>query len=56
VILAGATAFVAIESEILVRATETLVERFGLSQLFRGLVVIPLIALYALVALAVWFI
>ena len=42
-ILAGATAFVAIESEILVRATETLVERFGLSQLFLGLIVIPLI-------------
>jgi len=42
-ILAGATAFVAIESEMLVRATETLVERFGLSQLFLGLIVIPLI-------------
>src|SRR4029077_15392946 len=37
------SAFVALESELLVRATETLVERFGLSQLFLGLIVIPLI-------------
>jgi Ca2+:H+ antiporter len=42
-ILAVATAFVALESELLVRATETLVQRIGLSELFLGLIVIPLI-------------
>lgn len=42
-ILGGATAFVALESELLVRATETLVQRIGLSELFLGLIVIPLI-------------
>ena len=42
-ILGVATAFVALESELLVRATETLVQRIGLSELFLGLIVIPLI-------------
>ncbi len=42
-ILSGATAFVALESELFVRATETLVQRIGLSGLFLGLIVIPLI-------------
>lgn len=42
-ILGGATAFVALESELLVRATEMLVQRIGLSELFLGLIVIPLI-------------
>src|SRR5437667_199429 len=42
-ILCGATALVAIESEILVHATQPVVARFGLSELFLGLIVIPLI-------------
>lgn len=42
-VLGVATAFVALESELLVRATETLVQRIGLSELFLGLIVIPLI-------------
>jgi len=42
-ILCGATALVAIESEILVHATQAVVARFGLSELFLGLIVIPLI-------------
>src|SRR5204863_358441 len=36
-------AIVAIESEILVHATQPVVARFGLSELFLGLIVIPLI-------------
>ena len=42
-ILAAATALVAVESELLVHATEAVVTRFGLSQLFLGLIVIPLV-------------
>ncbi len=42
-ILAGATALVAVESELLVHATESLVQRVGLSELFLGLIVIPII-------------
>src|SRR5256886_5819147 len=42
-ILCGATALVAIESEILVHATQAIVARFGLSEPFLGLIVIPLI-------------
>src|SRR5256884_72259 len=42
-ILGGATALVAIESEILVHSTQAVVARFGLSELFLGLIVIPLI-------------
>ncbi len=42
-ILAVATALVALESELLVGATETLVRELGLSELFLGLVVIPLV-------------
>src|SRR5207244_13464023 len=42
-ILCGATALVAIESEILVHSTQAVVARFGLSELFLGLIVIPLI-------------
>src|SRR5207248_734898 len=38
-ILCGATALVAIESEILVHATQAVVARFGLSELFLGLIV-----------------
>src|SRR5881397_1277826 len=41
--LGGATLLVALESEILVHATEALVTRLGLSELFLGLIVIPLI-------------
>jgi Ca2+:H+ antiporter len=42
-ILVVATALVAVESEILVRATEEVVRRFGISELFLGLIVIPII-------------
>ena len=42
-VLAIATVGVAIESEILVHATEAVTQSFGLSQLFLGLIVIPLI-------------
>jgi Ca2+:H+ antiporter len=42
-ILCGAAALVAVESEILVHATEAVVARVGLSELFLGLVVIPLV-------------
>ncbi len=42
-ILAAATALVAVESELLVHATEPVVTRFGLSELFLGLIVIPLV-------------
>ena len=42
-ILVGATVFVAIESEILVHATEAVVRGSGLSELFLGLIVIPII-------------
>src|SRR5207245_10737799 len=42
-ILCGATALVAIESEILVHSAQAVVARFGLSELFLGLIVIPLI-------------
>lgn len=41
--LAVATVLVAIQSEILVHATEQVVARFGLSEVFLGLIVIPLI-------------
>lgn len=41
--LAVATVLVAVQSEILVRATEDVVARFGLSEVFLGLIVIPLI-------------
>jgi Ca2+:H+ antiporter len=43
VILLVATAFVALESEILVHATEAVVAGFGLSEVFLGLIVIPII-------------
>jgi Ca2+:H+ antiporter len=42
-VLSGATALVAVESELLVHATEAVVARFGVSELFLGLIVIPLI-------------
>jgi len=42
-ILCGATALVAVESEILVHATEAVAARFGLSELFLGLIVIPIV-------------
>ncbi len=42
-ILSGATALVALESEILVAATEQVTETLHLSQLFLGLIVIPFI-------------
>jgi Ca2+:H+ antiporter len=42
-VLAGATVLVAVQSEILVHATEGVVARFGLSEMFLGLIVIPLI-------------
>src|SRR5205807_3370809 len=42
-VLGGATVLVALESELLVHATEAVVARVGLSQLFLGLIVIPLI-------------
>ncbi|OLD95266.1 MAG: calcium/proton exchanger [Gemmatimonadetes bacterium] len=42
-VLCVATALVALESELLVHATEAVVARVGLSQLFLGLIVIPLI-------------
>src|SRR5205823_14886536 len=42
-VLCAATALVALESEILVHATEAVVTRVGLSELFLGLIVIPLI-------------
>jgi Ca2+:H+ antiporter len=42
-VLGGATALVAVESDILVHATQAVVARFGLSELFLGLIVIPLI-------------
>ena len=42
-ILAGATVLVAVQSEILVHATEQVVAQFGLSEVFLGLIVIPLI-------------
>jgi Ca2+:H+ antiporter len=42
-VLALATTGVAVESEILVHATEAVTQSFGLSQLFLGLIVIPLI-------------
>jgi len=42
-VLAVATVLVAVQSEILVRATEQVVARFGLSEVFLGLIVIPLI-------------
>ncbi len=41
--LVVATAVIAVESEILVHATEAVVHGLGLSQLFLGLIVIPLI-------------
>src|SRR6058998_2189543 len=40
-VLCAATALVALESEILVHATEAVVTRVGLSELFLGLIVIP---------------
>jgi Ca2+:H+ antiporter len=43
VLLGVVTALVVVESEILVQATEQLVSRFGLSEFFLGLIVIPLI-------------
>src|SRR6266516_3889133 len=52
-ILCGATALVAIESEILVHSTQAVVARFGLSELFLGLIVIPLIGNAAEHAVAV---
>jgi Ca2+:H+ antiporter len=42
-ILAGATALVALQSEILVGSVETVVAQVGLSETFLGLIVIPLI-------------
>ncbi len=42
-ILLVATALVAVESEILVHATEEVVRRFAISELFLGLIVIPII-------------
>ncbi|HTH65741.1 MAG TPA: calcium/proton exchanger [Gemmatimonadales bacterium] len=42
-VLAVATVLVAVQSEILVHATEQVVARFGLSEVFLGLIVIPLI-------------
>jgi Ca2+:H+ antiporter len=42
-VLGLATVGVAVESEILVHATEAVTQRIGLSQMFLGLVVIPLI-------------
>jgi Ca2+:H+ antiporter len=42
-ILGAATALIALESELLVRAAETLVRGLGWSELFLGLVVIPVI-------------
>src|SRR5437016_337124 len=42
-VLGGATVLVALESELLVHATQAVVARFGLSELFLGLIVIPLI-------------
>ncbi|HEY6224309.1 MAG TPA: calcium/proton exchanger [Gemmatimonadales bacterium] len=42
-VLAVATVLVAVQSEILVHATEQIVARFGLSEVFLGLIVIPLI-------------
>jgi len=42
-VLAVATVLVAVQSEILVHATEGVVARFGLSEVFLGLIVIPLI-------------
>ena len=41
--LAGATVFVALMSEFLVGALEETVEEFGLSKLFVGLIVVPLV-------------
>ncbi len=41
--LAVATVLIAVQSEILVHATEHLVVQFGLSEVFLGLIVIPLI-------------
>jgi Ca2+:H+ antiporter len=43
VVLLGATALVAVQSEILVHATEAVVKQLGLSEVFLGLIVIPLI-------------
>lgn len=42
-VLAVATVLVAVQSEILVHATEGVVAHFGLSEVFLGLIVIPLI-------------
>jgi Ca2+:H+ antiporter len=42
-VLAGATVFVAVQSEILVHATEAVVAHLGWSEVFLGLMVIPLI-------------
>jgi len=52
-VLAAATVLIAVESEILVRATEAVVSRVGLSELFLGLIVIPLIGNAAEHAVAV---
>jgi Ca2+:H+ antiporter len=43
IVLALATAGVAVESEILVHATEAVTTRLGLSQAFLGLMIVPLI-------------
>lgn len=42
-VLAIATVFVGVESEILVHATEAVTKQFGLSELFLGLIIIPFI-------------
>jgi Ca2+:H+ antiporter len=42
-VLAGATVLVALQSEILVHATEQVVVRLGWSEIFLGLMIIPLI-------------
>jgi Ca2+:H+ antiporter len=43
IVLLVATVFVAVQSEILVHATEAVVTQLGLSEVFLGLIVIPLI-------------
>src|SRR5205807_2283087 len=42
-VLAGATVFVAIESEILVHAVQPTVEALGVNKLFVGVIVLPII-------------
>lgn len=42
-VLLGATAFVAYESELLVHSVEAVSEQFGLSEIFVGLIIVPVI-------------